>query len=252
MENVLVRLRPHGGAGPYLLGFALVCSVILVLPGRTVTTAYLNDLVIFLDAAHRIVWGQVPNRDFHSALGPLAYYIPAAGYRLAGSFGAALPVGTALTTLALAPLLAHILVSRLTPILALPSGAFLLLILIVPMNLGESIASLSFAMFYNRIGWVALGALLLMYLQPLPGQPHREWRDRAAAALLTLVMLYTKATYGLVALAFLLFMLTDRRQPRWAARALGIVLLTVLLIEIVWHSSAAYLADLLLDGKVNG
>jgi hypothetical protein len=252
MKKVLVRIRAIAGVGPSLLAFALVCAVLLALPGRTVTTAYLNDLIIFLDAAHRIAWGQVPNRDFHSPLGPLAYYIPAAGYGLTGSFGAALPAGTALATLALAPFVAHILVSRFAPVLALLAGAFLLLILVVPMNLGESTASLSFAMFYNRIGWVALGALLLMYLRPPQGQPHREWRDGAAAALLTLVMLYTKATYGLVALAFLLFMLCDRRQRRWAAGALGAVLLAMLVIEAVWRSSTAYLADLLLAAKVSG
>jgi hypothetical protein len=252
METVFARAGGSAGVGPFLLGFALICAVLLVLPGRTVTTAYLNDLVIFLDAAHRIAWGQVPNRDFHSALGPLTYYIAAAGYRLTGSFGAALPAGIALITLALAPLFVHILASRLGPVLALLSGTFLLLVVLVPMNPGESIASLSFAMFYNRIGWVALGALLVMYLRPLQGRPHREWLDGASAALLTLTMLYIKATYGLVALAFLLFMLSDRRQRRWAAGALGIVLLAVLLIEIVWQSSAAYLADILLAGKVSG
>jgi hypothetical protein len=49
----------------------------LALPGQTLTTKYVNDLLIFLDGAHRISWGQVPNRDFHTALGPWPY-LPAA------------------------------------------------------------------------------------------------------------------------------------------------------------------------------
>src|SRR5918994_6922835 len=83
-----------------LLGAAAVLGLLLALPGQTVTTAYLNDLFIFLDGAHRIASGQVHNRDFHTALGPLVYYIPAAGLWLTGHLGGALPVGTALFLMA--------------------------------------------------------------------------------------------------------------------------------------------------------
>src|SRR5687768_18335082 len=96
-----------------ILSMAAVCALLLALPGRTVTTAYVNDLFIFLDGAHRIVSGQVPNRDFHTALGPLVYYIPAAGLLLSGHFGGAMPLGTALFVVAVAPAIAHILASRL-------------------------------------------------------------------------------------------------------------------------------------------
>jgi hypothetical protein len=40
---------------------------LLIIPGGTVVAKHLNDLFIFLDGAHRIVSGQVPNRDFHAA-----------------------------------------------------------------------------------------------------------------------------------------------------------------------------------------
>ena len=49
----------------------ILFALMLALPGRTVTSKYLNDLLIFLDGAHRIAVGQVPNVDFHSSLGPL-------------------------------------------------------------------------------------------------------------------------------------------------------------------------------------
>ena len=71
---------------------SLLCALLLAGPGRTVTTAYVNDLFIFLDGAHRVASGQVPNRDFHTALGPLVYYIPAAGLLLSGHLGAAMPL----------------------------------------------------------------------------------------------------------------------------------------------------------------
>ncbi|MFC4171992.1 hypothetical protein ACFOYU_07965, partial [Microvirga sp. GCM10011540] len=84
-----VWTRRIARVGPLLLGLAAVCALLLALPGQTVTTRYVSDLFVILDSAHRLVWGQVPNRDFHTALGPLTHYIPAAGYWLSGSLGAA-------------------------------------------------------------------------------------------------------------------------------------------------------------------
>lgn len=247
---------PPGGQTPWvsgtLLGAAAVFGLLLALPGQTVTTAYLNDLFIFLDGAHRIASGQVPNRDFHTALGPLSFYVPAFGYWISGSMGGAMPTAMAATTIGLALPMIHILGSRLRPAVAIPYGLFLLLIVAVPMNLGESIASLSFAMFYNRIGWAVLSTLLVMYLQPEKPHGRQHLLDALCAAALTLTLLYTKMTYGLVALAFLAFMLFDARQRRWVLWALGLLVLSALLIEAFWQSSIAHLEDLALAGRVSG
>lgn len=231
---------------------ALVCAVLLALPGRTVTTVYVNDLLIFLDGAHRIVSGQIPNRDFHTALGPLSFYIPAAGYWLSGDLGGAMPVGMALLLLLLAPAIAYVTSSRLHPAIAVPFGIFVLLILAAPVNLGEGIGSLSFAMFYNRIGWAALATLLVMYLGPRGDRPRRPELDALCAALFTIVMLTTKVTYGLVALAFLAFMLFDRFERRWSALALALTLGGCLVIEVFWQSLSGHVSDLLLAKAVSG
>ncbi len=111
--------------GAVLLVVAAICALLLALPGQTVTTRYLGDLFLLLDQAYRVSWGQVPSRDFHTPLGPLVSYVPAAGHWLSGNLGAALPVGMGLVTLALAPAIAHILASRLHPLLAGYYGAFL-------------------------------------------------------------------------------------------------------------------------------
>ena len=60
-----------------VLLIALVAALLIAAPGQTVVVKYVNDLFIFLDGAHRIDAGQVPNRDFHTALGPLNFYLPA-------------------------------------------------------------------------------------------------------------------------------------------------------------------------------
>jgi hypothetical protein len=231
---------------------AAVCALLLALPGETVTTKYLNDLFIFLDGVHRVSEGQVPNRDFHTALGPLVYYAPAAGYWLSGTLGGAMPVGMALLVLALSPCAAHILSSRLRPAIALPLGIYLILVAAVPINLGESIGSLSFAMFYNRIGWSALGFLLVMHLRP---EHSRRWQnalDAVCAAFLVLLMLYIKISYGVVGLGFLVLMLLDRQQRGWAFSALALVLMTGGSIELLWSGTAGHIEDLLLAGRVSG
>ncbi len=238
--------------GPVVLAASLLCALLLALPGETVITRYLPDLVTILDGAWRVAHGQAPSVDFHAATGPLAHYLPAAGYGLTGSLGAAMPAAMALATLALAPAIAHVLASRLSPAVAIPFGLFLVLVLAVPINLGEGVTSLSFIAFYNRIGWAALAALLVMHLAPRAGLPRRTALDAGAAAFLVLVMLYTKATYGLAALAFLGLMLTARDGRRWAAPALGIVAAGILAAELAWGGTGPYVADLLRAQAVDG
>lgn len=235
-----------------LLVVAASCALLLTLPGQTVTTRYLNDLLLILDGAYRVTWGEVPSRDFHTPLGPLAYYLPAVGYGLSGNFGGALPAAMALTTLVLLLPMLHVFGSRLHSVIALLFGAFLLLILAAPINLGEGITSLSFAKFYNRIGWVALGILLIMHLHPRRESARQGFLDCLCAAGLTLIMLYTKFTYGIVALSFLILTLTDREQRRWSLGSLGLIVIACAAIEAVWQSSLVYLSDLRIALEVGG
>src|SRR5919112_1033505 len=99
--------------GPILLAAAALFALLLALPGQTVTTRYLNDLIVILDGAYRVAAGQVPNQDFHTPLGPFAYYLPAAGYALSGTLGGAMPTAMALATLLIALPMAHVLGTRL-------------------------------------------------------------------------------------------------------------------------------------------
>ena len=235
-----------------LLVVTLVLALLLGIPGVTVTTRLLEELFAILDGVHRLAWGQVPNLDFHSAVGPLAYYVPGLGYWLTGSFGAALPLGMAFLLLPMGAIAAHILPSRLKPSLSLPFGLFLLLILAVPMNLGDAVNALSFGQFYNRVGWVGLSLLLVMFLAPVQDRRNSIALDALCAGCLTLLLFYFRATYGLVALLFLVFMLTDAKQWRWSALALLGGCAAAVLIELLWHGSLGYWQDVLLAFSAGG
>jgi hypothetical protein len=243
------RLSPAAIA---IVVIGVACAALLAVPGRTMTTAFVNDVLIFLDGANRIAFGLAPNRDFHSALGPVVFHVPALGYFLTGDFGSALPVGMAMLLLAFLPALIRVLGSRLPLWLAIAYAAFLILILAAPVNLGSRIGSLSFAMFYNRIGWVALALLLVMYLRPIHQTRGSSLADSLAAAFLLLVQIYTKATYGVVALVFLAFMLFDHRQRRWVATSLLLVLVVMAGTELFWRGTRDYLNDLVSAAGVSG
>ncbi len=244
--------RPAAPVALPVIIVAAICALVLAWPGQTVTTKYVNDLFIFLDGIHRINTGQVPNRDFHTALGPLVYYAPALGYWLSGTFGGAMPVGMAVIVAALALPAAHILSSRLRPAIALPLGVYLILVAAVPINLGESVSALSFAMFYNRIGWAGLGLLLVMHLRPEGFGRLQHGLDAACATFLVILMLYIKISYGIVGIGFLILLLLDSRQRLWSLTALGLVAIGGLVVELFWGGTKAHIADLLLAGEVSG
>lgn len=245
-------IRDFLGLRGTIFCIGLVLAAFLALPGTTVTTKYVNDLFIYLDGTYRIWSGEVPNVDFQSSLGPLAFYLPAAGYGLTGSMAAAMPVGMALMVTMFAMVTAEVIGSRMRWTTGLPLAIFLLLIAAAPANPGEWVGELTFAMFYNRMGWAALGLLLVMYLPRWRQSPGTELKDAACAGFLLLFMLYTKITYGLAELGFLIFMLSDRRQYRWAALALCSCLVAVLLIEVLWQGGLNHLADLRLASQVSG
>lgn len=239
--------RPFSMLSPIALTVivtVVICSAILILPGATATSRYFNDLLIFLDGGYRVVQGQVPNRDFHTALGPLSFYIPALGYWISGNLGLAMPIGLSALMVVTGPIMIHVLGTRVRPLIAVPWAIVLLLLMITPMNTGEIVINISFAMFYNRIGWALIGILLIMHLRPNRPVRHQLAGDTLAASALTLMLIYTKATYGVVALGFLILMLVHPIQRRWAAGAILIVALSGVVIEMFWGGTQMHIADL--------
>lgn len=245
------RVSEQTRTGALILVFGIFCAALLALPGKTVVTRYLHDLLIFLDGAHRVLAGQVPNIDFHSALGPLAYLIPAAGAFLTGGYGLAATAGTALFVIGFSFPLAYVCASRLRPLIALPFAAFMLALAAVPLHLGDPLNLLSFGMFYNRLGWVLIGTLLVLYLPPRDVGRHR-WPSAIAAAVLTLTMIYLKASYGAVAVGFLVGLVAVGTRRRFAALSLVMVCASAVLIEVFWRGSLGYLADLQTAADVSG
>ena len=231
-------------------GAALLLLLALVLPGETYSGSYANDLMIFLDGGHRVLSGQIPNRDFHTPLGALTVLLPALGLWM-GGFGGMMPWTTAAFTLIYLPFLIYVCRSRLPLIYALAFGLYSLLLVIGPVNVGEQVDFTSFAMFYNRWGYALLSLLFLLAL-PSRSERHAAAADGVTATALLLLMFYLKVSYFLLGLVFLVALALLTRRRLWPILAIAGTAAAIAIIEIFWRGTGAYLADIGTAAEASG
>ncbi len=225
--------------------FAVLLALVLAVPGASFQTHLVHDHLIFADLAHRVANGAVQHLDFHSPLGILTALLPAWGYYLTGTYGAALPTAHALFLLGLTPLLLYAVQTRLRWFIALPLGAYLLLLVATPLLPGHVVSVLTWAMWYNRLGWAVLIILVLLALPPNRDRQPLVLGDALVAAVLVGILFYTKITFALFALAFLLLWpLVDPRARRSALLAGGLVFLFCVGVELFWPIHRGYFEDI--------
>lgn len=233
-----------------LAAFAFIAVLMLVLPGKTVLATHLGDLLTFLDAAHRLAGGQVPNRDFHSPLGPLAYALLALGYVWSG-FGGMMLLATALFAVLLLPLAIYSCLSRLPWPIALAFGLYIIVLSVAPAAIGEVAPRPMFAMFYNRFGYALLSLLFLFVLPRQQGLGSR-WLDIAVMAASWLLLFYLKITYAAVGAAFLVALAWFPHVRREAIGALVAAAVGVLVVELFWGGTAGYIGDIRAAASATG
>ena len=248
----LARLAPRQQALIIGLGcsfLALLLVLPLILPGRTFSTRYVHDMMIFFDGAHRVLSGQLPNRDFHSPLGPLAYLLPAFGLSVGGSFGGMMPYATAGFALLFLPMLVYVCVTRLPLAYAAIFAIFALTLVITPASLGE--VHPSYGMFYNRWGYALLALLFLLPLRPERGRAQ-PLADAGIAAAVLLLTFYLKVSYFAVAAVFAAALLLFGETRRLAIYTFVVTVAAMVLIHLLWPATGAYLADIRMAANVTG
>lgn len=250
MQRAFVMLdrRITGRALAILYIVAVAISyVTLVVPGRAYTAVWLNDTMGLLDAANRVHLGEEPYRDFHFLYGPLVALIPGLGLDLGFSAGAAFAFD-AVVAAALVLLVAVVAMPRR---LSLPAAVmvflFVWLLIVVPMGEGRTFRFVSWGTFYNRHGWAALIVALLFYLEPERARRYDKWSDAVALAVLVLFEIYTKFTFGLVALGFVAANLcVSPYNRRMSLICLLFVGLVAAALEAAWHFHAIYYRDIVM------
>jgi hypothetical protein len=91
-----------------------------------------------------------------------------------------------------------------------------------------------------------------MHLRPENPKPRQTVLDIGAASVLILLLVYTKMTYGVVALAFLFLTLLQPAQRLWAGGALAASAAAALSVEFFWGGTRGYIADLMRATNVSG
>jgi len=238
-----------------LLTFVLGLSALLLAVGVTPANLFANDHTILLDGAWRILHGQRPHLDWYSPLGPLPYLLCAFGMVAVGPCASATACGNVLLFGVLSLWAWLIASSRLSAVTALLFAALVGAITIGTHPLGHRLSDTSYAMLYNRQGFALLSIVVLeVFLAPR----HPRSRDQIIGGLstgaLTAALLFTKASYFLVAVAAVaLAHLLRSGSRRWQAAYLaGGLAVLVPLVVFLQGGLGAMAGDLRLAAAARG
>jgi len=258
MGRLSAQMSSESAAGYRRAGFALlallgVLGLLLAILGAPSFAGGPWDMACLLDGGWRIINGQVPHSGFHVPVGSLTYLLAAFGMKVTSPSASSLTYGSVLFAALLLPWGWIIVRARrpwpITSIFVLFEG-FLLL---TPRPLGYPIRYTTYAMIYNRHGYVLLSLFLLtVFLAPRNLGGKRALLDGLLAGGLLALMLYCKITYFLAAVALgLLAVLLDRKPRQWFLGCAGAFATVCLGFLVFFHISLyAYALDILQAGRV--
>jgi hypothetical protein len=197
----------------------LLLAIVTLYNGTTVINAPTDNLIL-LGAAWRMLLGQVQHIDFYNPIGVLTYSLVEAGMSIGGANAGALPIACVLFLVVAAIWAACIAFQRFSPPIA---GAFVVwvaLMCVATRPLGYDADNHSYAMLYNRFGWVALGLLALQALIPptrlppiLPARLSPQL-EAISLGLLLAIIAYIKLNFAAFAVLAICLALVYRAELR--------------------------------------
>ena len=194
----------------------------LLLTASTVFSREMSwDLLFNLDGAWNLWNGRHLHADIHDPLGILTFGLTTLGFHIVGIGPRAFLVGETLYAALMLAASICIFPRRLPLAASAIATLYVVLLVLVPVNLGDPIQLYSFAMSYNRLGWSAL-VLLFTVLFLAPRNEKGIWLDQALVFLLGGALFYLKITYfgvalGAIAASLLLSPHIRRRMAGWVA-----------------------------------
>jgi len=209
------------------------------------------DMMVLLDGGWRIVNGQVPHTDFHNSIGSLTYLLVAFGMKIAAPSTSSITYGSALLLAFLLPWAWYIASARLPWAVAFVFVLFASFYLISPRPPSYGIRETTYAMIYNRQGYVLLSMLLLcVFLKPRDSAKQSASLEGLFVGLLLALLLYCKITYFLVAAALTLFaVILEARSRRWFLASVGAFAGVCVTFFTVFHINLhSYLIDIAAAG----
>jgi hypothetical protein len=178
-------------------------TVLLGLPQMAV---YGHDTFNFLDGGWRVLQGQIPHVDFYSALGPVYYFLWAAGFKMAHGRVEGIVYATAMAGVVLGIWAFAVARKRFGALCATFCTVFLICFWLAPFAIGDPFYLTTYGMQYNRLGYV-LFSIIFIELFGVADQnrgQELEWGGLSSGLALGL-LLFLKANFFIVALVPIAF-----------------------------------------------
>jgi hypothetical protein len=208
----------EGGAGG-IFGFSQLCRGDVVFVAALVAVcalsvfigvagplgSFTHDIFFLLDNAYRVVLGQVPDRDFSSAWGPVMYLIDATGLMLSGMRPAGLGYANALFGALLAIWAFLIVRSRGSSASACAVGIYTVLLIAAPFPIGNNPLDFGYAMLYNRYGYALFGIVMMecaAYALPARAEAPQGTGGAISTGIAVGLLAFLKISYAMVAIPF--------------------------------------------------
>ncbi len=201
------------------------------------------DMLFNLSGAWYLHNGLAAHVDFHDPLGTLSFRLTAIGFWFTGPSVWAFIAGECVVTAGLFVTATAVAARRLPLVPAAMFVAFVCLLVLMPVNVGERVTDYTFAMDYNAMGWAMLCVLsLLLFVPPRVG-PMSDWLDLAVAGVLIAGMYVLKITYFGTAIVELgvAVCVCEHLRRRWR---LWSALAAVMLLNAVAPYNWPYLRDI--------
>jgi hypothetical protein len=197
----------------------LITSLSIVL--ASVGASHINapwDVFILLDGSWRILKGQIPHADFYNPIGSLTYLAIAFGMKVAHPSTSSIGYGNILLLIVLMPWAWAIARSRLSAVNAFLLVLFLAFLLVTPRALGYSVRDPTYAMLYNRQGFVLFSMLLVeLFISPRASVRHKYFFSGLSSGILLALLLFCKVTYfGFAIAAVFVHIFLFRCPLMWA------------------------------------
>ncbi len=213
-----------------VIGLLLYCSATVCL-GALHTNIFGVDYFIFLDSGWRILTGQRPHTDFHTAQGPiLALYSALAMWVGNGNINLGFGIVRGLVAGIFAVWCFALLRGRVAPVPTVLACLMVTLLAGAPFALTSSPFTHSMAMFYNRYGYVLLALILFEGFQSITEGYGGGFSTGLAAG----ILLFFKISFFGAALGFITLSVVV--HPTKARRMAGLLagLLAVTTAFLIW------------------
>lgn len=215
------------------------------------------DVFTLLNGAYRLYEGQAPSTDFSNPIGPLVYGLTALGMHLQHAPSLlAVTYGQVIFLVIAATLAWMVTWRRLPAMYAAAFTVFVALLAISVRPLGYSPRVTTYAMLYNRDGWLIYAALLLLVLlgRRMPSTKGARAADGFLLGLMLGLMFYDKITFfiaSIVAVGVGLALSTLPRSPRLGATAIaGFAVVGIVMRVAFGLNTTAYIHDFIQAARV--